>query len=183
MRGVPVRTRAALACAALALAVPAALPAADVRSKIFAAFEQLHSYKLTVLGSVRSSGVWVAPDRYQMTTVFAGKPIRTIIIGKEYWTLVEGKWKKSGTASNNLYVDIAGLIGVAKANPRTPLIPLPSETIGGKKLGVFGYDFADGTHERCDYDPKTYRVVRCKADQIVLLYSGFNDPSNVVPNP
>jgi hypothetical protein len=176
--------------AALVLAVLVSAPHAssaasggDVRSRIFTAFAGLKSYRLTVLGSVRSLGVWVSPNKYQMTTEFEGKPIKTLIVGQDYWTLANGKWEKSGTAGKNLDVDIAGLIRNAKANPKTPFVKLPDQTQDGKRVGAFEYTFKDGTEETCNYDPATYLVTRCKADELTLLYSGYNDPANRVATP
>ncbi|MBD5635904.1 MAG: hypothetical protein IAI49_15665 [Candidatus Eremiobacteraeota bacterium] len=176
----------AAACAAAAFAaVPAAAApsAAALRGKIFAAYGGITSYRVTVLGSVRSLGVWVAPNKYQMTTEFDGKPVKTLIIGHDYWTLSDGKWQKSGTASNNLDVDIAGLIRIAKANPGVPFVPMADQTQDGKRVGTFGYAFKNGTQEVCNYDPATYRATRCKADELTLLYSGYNDRSNSVAKP
>ncbi len=172
---------AAVLLAALAVSARAA-GGGDVRAKIFGAFANVKSYKLTVLGSVRSLGVWISPNRYQMTTEFEGKPVKTIIIGKDYWTLADGKWEKSGTAGNNLDVDIAGLVRTAKADP-APFVSLPEQTQDGKRVGAFEYTFKDGTEETCNYDLKTYLVTRCKTDELTLLYSGYNDPSNHVANP
>ncbi len=180
----------AAACAVACLALVAPLSAlgassdgSNVRDKIFSAFAAVKSYKLTVLGSVRSLGVWMAPNRYQMTTEFEGKPVKTIIIGKDYWTLSNGKWEKSGTAGNNLDVDIAGLLRNAKADPKAPFVKLADRTQDGKRVGAFLFTFKDGTEETCDFDPKTYLVTRCKADELTLLYSGYNDPSNHVADP
>jgi hypothetical protein len=176
---------ALLCAAAVSTAAPAqaAPSAAALRGKIFAAYGAVKSYRVTVLGSVRSVGVWVAPNRYQMTTEFAGKPVKTLIVGKDYWTLSDGKWQKSGTASNNLDVDIAGLIRNAKAHPGTPFVPMPDQTQDGKRVGTFGYSFADGTQEVCNYDPATYLATRCKADELTLLYSAYNAPTNTVATP
>jgi hypothetical protein len=182
------RTRAlagfALAVAAFAASPsPAAPSASTLREKLFAAYRSVTSYRVTVLGSVRSLGVWVAPNKYQMTTEFDGKPVKTLIIGHDYWMLSERKWQKSGTASNNLDVDIAGLIRTAKANPGTPLVPMPDQTQDGKRVGTFGYTFKNGTQEVCNFDPATYRATRCKADELTLLYSAYNDPANTVAKP
>jgi hypothetical protein len=184
-QGMPPRTLRVLAVALAVLssqaAAEAAAPPADLRTKIFAAFKGVKSYKLTVLGSVRSLGVWVAPDKYQMTTLFQGKPLETIIIGKNFWTLSDdGKWEKSGTASNNLDVDIAGLLRTAKSDPARPFVKLPGQVQDGKPVGAFEFTFADGTQETCNYDPKTFLVTRCKADELTILYSGYNDPGNTV---
>ncbi len=179
--------RRGLAAALIALALPAgacaASPDASLRAKIIGAFAGLHSYKLTVLGSVRSVGVWVSPNRYQMTTDFEGKPVKTIIIGNTYWTYSDGKWEKSGTTSNNLDVDIAGLVRNAKTNKDAPFMRLPDQVQDGKRVGTFQYDFKDGTEESCNFDLQTYRVTRCKADQLTLLYSAYNDPGNAVTKP
>jgi hypothetical protein len=179
-----------LAASAVAMILPAVLPVraaaetpASLREKIFAAYRGVTSYRVTVLGSVRSLGVWVAPNRYQMTTEFEGKPVKTVIVGRDYWMLSDGKWQKSGTASNNLDVDIAGLLRIAKTDPSIPFVPLADQTQDGKRVGTFGYSFKNGTDERCNYDPSTYRVTRCKADELTLLYSAYNDPSNTVANP
>jgi len=179
-----------VATSALAMFLPVVLPVrgaaetpASLREKIFAAYRSVTSYRVTVLGSVRSLGVWVAPNRYQMTTEFEGKPVKTVIVGRDYWMLSDGKWQKSGTASNNLDVDIAGLLRIAKADPSIPFVPLADQTQDGKRVGTFGYSFKNGTDERCNYDPATYRVTRCKADELTLLYSGYNDHANTVANP
>jgi hypothetical protein len=171
---------AALAASAPAVAAPSA---AALRAKIFSVYEGVKSYRVTVLGSVRSLGVWVAPDKYQMTTDFEGKPVKTLIVGRDYWTFADGKWQKSGTASNNLDVDVAGLIRTAKANPNSPLVPMPDQNQDGKRVGTFGYSFKNGTQEVCNYDLGTYLVTRCKADELTLLYSAYNAASNTVAKP
>jgi hypothetical protein len=184
---VPVQLARCLAATLLIVCANApagAAPAGTLREKIYGAFANVKSYKLTVLGSVRSLGIWVAPDKYQMTTDFDGKPVRTIIIGKDFWTHSDdGKWEKSGTASNNLDVDIAGLLRNAKANPGAPFVKQPDQTQDGKRVGTFAYTFKDGTEESCNFNPATYLVTRCKADQLTLLYSGYNDPTNKVETP
>jgi hypothetical protein len=174
---------AALVALSLPRAASAAAPDAALRSKILDAFSQVHSYKLTVLGSVRSVGVWVAPNRYQMTTEFEGKPVKTVIIGSTYWTYNDGKWERSGTTSNNLQVDIAGLVHYAKANKGVPFVRLADQVQDGKHVGAFRYEFKDGTEEVCNFQLETYRVTRCKAEQITLLYSDYNDPANSVAKP
>lgn len=152
-----------------------------LRAKIVGAFSKVTSYKLTVLGSVRSTGVWVAPDRYHMTTEIEGKPLETVIVGKGYWTRSGGRWERSGTTSTNLDVDIAGLIRAAKTASPASFARLAPVTQDGKKVGTFSFAFADGTDETCNYDLKTYRITRCKADEVTLLYSDYNDPKNAVP--
>jgi len=177
-------------CAAAAFAFAAACwsPAqaagdSTLRSKILTAFARVKSYRVTVLGEVRSLGVWVAPNKYQMTTEFDGRPVKTIIIGHDYWTYADGKWQKSGTASNNLDVDIAGVVRTVKADPKAALTKLPDQTQDGKRVGTFGFNFKNGTDETCNFDPVTYLVTRCKADELTLLYTGYNDAANTVANP
>ena len=172
----------------LALTLPVAAGAASagdpaLRSKLYDAFANVKSYKLTVLGSVRSLGVYVAPNKYQMTTMFEGKPIKTIIIGRDYWTYSNGHWQKSGTASNSLDVDIAGLLRNAKSDPKAAFVPMPDQTQDAKRVGTFAYTFKNGTEETCNYDKSTYHVTRCKANELTLLYSGYNDPTNIVAQP
>jgi outer membrane lipoprotein-sorting protein len=168
-------------CAAgLALfALPATAGAADgnLRDKIVAAFAGVTSYRVTVLGSVRSLGVWQKPDRYQMTTEFNGKTVKTIIDGSTLWQYDGGRWEKAGTASSNLDVDIAGLVRTVRHDPKAVFTSLPDQTQDGKRVGTFSYTFADGTEETCNYDRSTYRVTRCKSDELTLLYSSYNDPS------
>ena len=117
-----------------------------------------------------------------MSTVIDGKPLETIFIGKNYWILADGKWQNSDTAGNNLDFDIAGLVRTAKAAP-APFDNLPEQTLDGKRLGAFEFTFKNGTEETCNYDLKTYLVTRCKTDDLTLLYSAYNDPSNHVANP
>ncbi len=170
----------------LAFTVPLAAAAAapdGLRGKIVGAFAHVNSYKLTVLGSVRSLGVFVKPNKYGMTTIFQGKPIKTIIIGSDYWLYADGRWQKSGTASNNLDIDIAGLLRNANRNPRAPFVAVPDQMQDGKRVGTFAYTFRDGTQETCNYDKSTYRVTRCKANELTLLYSDYNDVHNTVATP
>ena len=176
-------TAVALAVAALSSPALAADGDRALRGKIFAAFSHVRSYRLTVLGAARSLGVWVAPNAYQMTTELGGTPVKTVIIGSDYWTRADGKWEHSGRVSSNLDVDIAGLLRNARANAKAPFARLPDQTQDGKRVGTFGYAFANGTQESCNYDRATYRVTRCKADEVTLLYSGYNDPANRVANP
>jgi len=183
----PVRLRGAatalLGCA-LAVAGPAsAATSANLTAKILQAFAGVKSYHVTVLGSVRSVGVWEAPGKYQMTTEFNGKTVKTIIANGTLWQLVDGKWEKSGTASNNLRVDVAGLIHTLKSSPGATLVAQSMEMQDGKRVGTFEYTFDDGTEETCNYDLGTYRVTRCKADELTLLYSEYNDPAIAIKVP
>ncbi len=172
---------AAFAFAAVAGERALAVTDAALRAKVFRAFANVTSYRLTVLGSARSVGVWVAPNRYQMSTeIGGGKPVRTIIIGSDYWTLANGTWEHSGRVSNNLDVDIAGLVRNAKADPSASFVRLSDQTQDGKRVGTFMYSFKNGTEETCNYDRATYRVTRCKADEVTIVYSGYNDASNHV---
>jgi len=177
----PVLARS-LAAAALVAALPlGASAAADgLEQHVVNAYAKVRSYQVVVLGSVRSKGVFNAPDRYQMRTVFGGKPIETVIVGHEYWTQSGGKWQKSGTASNSLDVDITGMLRNAKANPSHTFVPMAPVSEDGKQVGTFSYTFASGMPEVCNYDLKTFLATRCKAQQITLLYSKYDDPSNVV---
>ncbi|MBC5809327.1 MAG: hypothetical protein GIW95_00490 [Candidatus Eremiobacteraeota bacterium] len=167
-------------------AVPAAAagsPADALRDKLLVTYAKIASYKITVLGSVRSNGVYVAPDRYAVSTVFEGKPVKTVFAGGKYWIFNNGKWEKSDTASDNLRFDIAGLLRNLRIN-HNALVTLPNATVNGRKAGTFGYTFKnDGSRETCNYDLTTYRVMRCKTDQLTVLYSGFNASSNKVTIP
>ena len=173
----------ALALAALpAVASAAAGSGGDpaLTKKVMAAYTPVKSYKVVVLGSVKSTGIWNAPNKYQMATDFEGKTVQTVLIGGTYWTQSQGKWEKSGTASNSLAVDIVGLIASAK-KANGEFVKLPDVTEDGKKVGTFSYTFTSGsqkgTQEVCNYDLSSYRATRCKADQLTLLYSAYNDPS------
>ncbi len=170
-----------LACVAVSPEVARAASEAALRAHVLGAFAHVKSYRLTVLGSARSLGVWVAPDRYQMTTdIGGGAPVRTVIVGNDYWTLANGKWEHSGRVSNSLQVDIAGLFRDVKAHPGAPLVRLPDQRQDGKRVGTFGYSFKNGTDETCNYDRVSYRITRCKADEVTILYSGYNDRANRV---
>src|ERR1700674_439475 len=65
---------AALVCL-LPLGAGAATGDAALRGKVIDAYARVYSYKITVLGSVKSSGVFAAPNRYQMSTEFDGKTV------------------------------------------------------------------------------------------------------------
>lgn len=174
----------ALGCAA----TPSRAPAAGgvdpaLRARLLAAYGRISSYRITVLGAARSLGVWVKPDRYQMTTELGGKPIETIIIGADYWTRARGTWEHSGRVSSNLDVDISGLLRDARAHASRAFTRFPDQTQDGKRVGTFGYSFPNGTDETCNFDRVTYRVTRCKADEVTLLYAGYNDPANRVFDP
>lgn len=176
---------AAIASATLAIAVaPTDASAANdaaLRKKIVAAFSTVKSYRLTVLGTARSLGVWVAPNRYEITTeIGGGKPVRTVIVGSDYWTFSGGKWEHSGRVSSNLDVDIAGVIRNAKANPAANFTRAADQTLDGKRVGTFAYAFDNGTEETCNFDRRTYRVMRCKADEVTILYTKYNDATNRV---
>jgi outer membrane lipoprotein-sorting protein len=170
-----------------ALLAPAAFAAsgdtAALRAHLLAAYANVKSYKITVLGSVKSSGVYVAPNRYKMTTQFEGKTVKTIFIGGTYWIFANGHWEKQ-TSGNNLDYDVSGLIRNLQAGATSALTKRPDVVRNGKRLGTFAYTFkSSGTQEVCNYDTATYQVVRCKAEELTILYSGYNDPTNVVPNP
>ena len=178
--------RLAAVAAALSMQIAIAEPAgaandATLRASVIGAFAKVTSYKITVLGSVRSTGVWVAPNRYHMTTEIQGAPLETVIVGKAYWTRSNGKWERSGTTSTNLDVDMVGLIKAAKSASPSAFTGGAPTTQDGVRVGTFAFAFPDGTDETCNYDLKTYRVTRCKADEVTLLYSDYNDPKNTVP--
>jgi hypothetical protein len=175
----PVRICKCFIAVLVSLAQPLSAGATDagLRAKILAAFAGVRSYRVTVLGSVRSLGVWQSPNRYEMITEFEGKTVKTIIVGRALWQYDGAKWTQAGTASSNLDVDIAGLVRTIESDPRAVLTKLPDQTQDHKRVGTFEYTFADGTEETCNYDPSTYRVTRCKADELTLLYSAYNDPS------
>jgi len=178
--------RAALALLVVVAAAPLAAPAAPgdaaLRDRLFAAYAKVDSYRLAVLGSVRSNGIYRAPDRYKMTTTFEGKPVKTIFIGNDYWIFSDGKWQKSDAPSSNLYVDISGLLRNAKAT-KAPLVRRPDVVRDGKKLGEFAYTFKNGTQEACDFDPQTYLVRRCKAEDLTILYSDYNAVTETIARP
>ncbi len=159
---------------------PAAAPAASsdtaLRDKLFAAYAKVTSYRLAVLGSVRSNGYFQAPDRYAMTTDFENKPIKTIFVGSSFWIFNDGRWEKSSNPTNNLYVDISGLLRNARDNKNAPFVRLPNTTRNGKTVAQFEYTFKNGTEETCDYDARTYLVSRCKAEDLTILYSDYNKP-------
>ena len=186
-----IRTLPRISALALALGfavapLPASAAGGDdpaLRAKLLAAYARVASYRLTVLGAARSLGVWVKPNRYQMTTELGGKPIKTVIIGADYWTLAQGKWEHSGRVSSNLDVDIAGLLRDARAHATRVFTRLPDQRQDGVRVGTFGYSFPNGTDETCNFDRVTYRVTRCKADEVTLLYAGYNDPANRVFDP
>ena len=179
------------AAVGLALALASLVPVtgfaaggdATLRAKLLAAYAGMKSYKITVLGSVKSSGVFVAPNRYKMTTQFEGKTVKTIFIGGTYWIYANGRWEKQASG-NSLDYDVSGLLRAIKASPSSALVKLPDIVRNGKRLGTFSYTFkSSGTREICNYDPATYLVVRCKAEELTIIYSDYNDPTNTVPNP
>ncbi len=164
----------------LSLAAPAD---GALRARLLAAYQAIKSYKITVLGSVKSKGVFVAPNRYQMTTQFEGKTVKTIFIGGTYWIYSDGKWKKQ-SSGNSLDADIAGLVRNLKAHPGSMLVRLADTIRNGKKYGTFSYIFPKSeTQETCNYDLRTFLVTRCKAEDLTILYSGYNDPTNTVSSP
>jgi len=183
----PFRAAAALAILLLPLGAFAANGDAALRGNIVGAYAQIHSYKITVLGSVKSSGVFVAPNRYQMSTEFDGKTVKTIFIGRSYWIYSDGHWQKSDDTSNTLDFDIEGLLRNAQSDRKSAFVRLPDTTQGGKKVGAFKYSFksgsSSGTDEVCNFDLKSYLVTRCKADELTILYSAYNDPANKVGVP
>ena len=149
---------------------------ASQQAKIYAAFSALKSYRLTVLGSVRSQGVWLAPNRYEVTTDLNGQTDKTVIVGNNYWIKNGTHWDRSTLGGNSLDIDVANLLPAAKKEKKS-LTFLPPETHDGKKLGTFSVPNATGTDERCNYDLRSYRITRCKSEDVLLLYSNWNDPS------
>jgi len=184
---IPFRAAAAVALVCLLPLAAAAAGDAALRAKILDAYAGVHSYKITVLGSVKSNGVFVAPNRYQMSTEFEGKTVKTIFIGRNYWIYSNGHWQKSDDSSNTLDFDIEGLLRNARADTKAAFVRLPDTTQSGTKVGAFKYSFtsgsSSGTDEICNFDLKTYLVTRCKADELTILYSAYNDPANKVASP
>jgi outer membrane lipoprotein-sorting protein len=178
------RPAAAFVALSAVLGAPAASRAgsadAALQNKIRSVYASVKSYRLTVLGSVRSTGDFVAPNKYEMTTDLDGKPVKTIIIGTTYWIYDQGKWEKSGDTGSSLDADIAGVIRRLKLGTASNFVRLPDQMRNGKRVGAFRVSFG-GSNEVCDFDLQTYYVTRCQRDELTILYSGFNDPSNTIP--
>ncbi len=188
----PVAARILAASLGLVLAVvsiPSASRAASgdavLRAKVLDAYAKISSYRLTVLGSVRSSGVFAAPDTYEVTTDIEGQRIRTVIIGSTYWikNATGSGWTKSGTTSS-LAADIAGLVKDARSHPSRPFVRLSDQTLNGKKVGTFKYSAGDSaSDETCNFDLKTYLATRCRQDELTILYASYNDRTIKVSKP
>lgn len=176
---------AAVLFAAFAPAGGASAAAGDaaLRAKLLAAYQNVKSYKIAVLGSVKSNGVFAAPNRYEMTTQFEGKTVKTIFIGGTYWVFSGGKWEKQ-SSGNSLDFDIEVIVKNLRQKG-SALVPLAPTVRSGKRLGTFSYAVPgnSGEQEVCNYDLSTYLVIRCKTDELTILYSGYNDPSNRVSAP
>lgn len=155
---------------------------AALRATFERVYATIKSYRLTVLGSVRSNGIFVAPNRYEMTTDLEGKPVKTIIIGTTYWLYDQGKWERSGDTGSSLDADIAGVVRRLRAGTASAFARLPDTTEDGKRVGAFSVSFG-GSTEVCNFSLQTYYVTRCRRDELTILYSNFNSPANAIPIP
>jgi outer membrane lipoprotein-sorting protein len=166
------RPAAAFVALSAVLGAPAASRAgsadAALQNKIRSVYASVKSYRLTVLGSVRSTGDFVAPNKYEMTTDLDGKPVKTIIIGTTYWIYDQGKWEKSGDTGSSLDADIAGVIRRLKLGTASNFVRLPDQMRNGKRTGAFRVSFG-GSNEVCDFDLQTYYVTRCQRDELTSV--------------
>jgi hypothetical protein len=186
-----IRRSASLALAALlaATAVPArADDAADaavatVRSKIAAAMTSAKSFVVTTSAATGMTGsmTFVAPNLYHSAIVFDRVRRDVVLVGSTaYISDNDGQTYRKVDAPPELIAAQAEL----RAMPVDRL--LPDKTDGGKTWGQFSISSGGPQKDQqltCTYDKTTYRIGRCSNPGLMMSFTRYDEPSNVVMVP
>ena len=178
------RSLVTLALVAL-LAAPCTPARADelatVRSKVAGAMQSAKSFVVTTTApSFNVTMTFVAPDRYHSALAYNGTTRDVVLVGLVAYVSADGLVFRRTDAPPEVIAAEAQLREV----PVDRL--LPDKTSGGKTWGQFVTTSAGpqkDQHLTCTYDKKTYRINECSNEALLLAFSRYDDPANVVAIP
>lgn len=181
-RWVPLALASLLAAAAVAPA--RADDAADaVRTKIAAAMTAAKSFVVTTSAATGMTGsmTFVAPNLYHSAVVFNRSRRDVILVGT------------SGFVSDDdgqTYRKFQPPAEMVSAQAELRAIPvdrlLADKTVGAKVWGQFATSSGGPEKDQqltCTYDKTTFRIGQCSNSGLVMSFSRYDDPGNVVDIP
>lgn len=182
-----IRRLAPLALAALLAAgtVPARADddVAAVRAKVAAAMTAAKSFVVTTSAATGMTGTmtFVAPNLYHSAVVFNRVRRDVVLAGSvAYMSEDDGHTYRKVSAPPELVAAQAEL----RALPVDKL--LPDKVVNGKTWGQFATSSGGPEKDQqltCTYDKATYRVGTCSNAGLLLGFSRYDDPTNVVNVP
>jgi hypothetical protein len=182
-----IRRLAPLALVALLAAGTAAARADDdvatVRAKIAAAMTAAKSFVVTTSAATGMTGTmtFVAPNLYHSAVVFNRVRRDVVMVGATaYISEDDGRTFRKVAAPPELVAAQAEL----RAVPVDRL--LPDKVNGSKTWGQFATSSGGPEKDQqltCTYDKTTFRIASCANAGLLLGFSRYDDPTNVVNVP
>ena len=179
-----IRRLAPLALAALLAATAAPARADDdvttVRTKIAAAMTTAKSFVVTTSAATGMTGsmTFVAPNLYHSAIVFDRVRRDVVLAGSiAYISDDDGQTYRKVTAPPELIAAQTEL----RAMPVDRL--LPDKTVAGKTWGQFAISSGGPQKDQqliCTYDKTSYRIGQCSNPGLMMSFSRYDEPSNVV---
>jgi hypothetical protein len=181
-----IRRPAPLALAALlaATAAPAlADDVATVRTKIAAAMTAAKSFVVTTSAATGMTGsmTFVAPNLYHSAIVFNRTRRDVVLVGPTaYISDDDGQTYRKVDAPPEVVAAQAEL----RAIPVDRL--LPDKTAAGRTWGQFATSSGGPQKDQqltCSYDKTSYRIAQCSNSGLMMSFTRYDDPNNVVTVP
>lgn len=182
-----IRRRVSLALVSLLAATIAPARADDaadtVRAKIAAAMSAAKSFVVTTSAATGMTGsmTFVAPNLYHSAVVYNRARRDVILVGSTgYLSEDDGQTYRKFEPPAEMVSAQAEL----RAIPVDHL--LPDKTVGGKVWGQFTTSSGGPQKDQqliCTYDKTTFRVGQCSNPGLVMSFSRYDDPGNVVDVP
>jgi hypothetical protein len=177
-----------LALLALLAAAPAvaraddAAAAAALHGKISAAMMAAKSFVVTTTAVTGFSVTmtFAAPDRYHSTLTYNGSNHDVVLIGPVAYLSGDGPAYRKTEAPPEVVAAQSQLRDVPVDQV------LPDKVVGAKTWGQFATTSAGPQRDQhlvCTYDKKTYRIAECSNEGLALVFSRYDDPTNVVAIP
>jgi hypothetical protein len=173
----------ALAAVLTGSALPAgAQDLATVRARVQGAMQGAKSF---VVATSATTGftvtmTFVAPDRYHSALVYGGTSRDVVLVGPVAYVSADRKTYRKVDAPPDVIAAQAQL----RAVPVDEV--LPDKMAGGVAYGQFATTSAGPQKDQrliCSYDKKTYRLTECSNEGLMLTFSRYDDPANVVVIP
>jgi len=174
----------ALASLLAATAVPARADDVDtVRSKVAAAMTAAKSFVVTTSAATGMTGsmTFVAPNLYHSAVVYNRTRRDVILVGSTgFVSDDDGQTFRKFDPPAEMVAAQAEL----RAIPVEHL--LPDKTVGAKTWGQFATSSGGPEKDQqltCTYDKTTFRIWQCSNPGLMMSFSRYDDPANVVVVP
>jgi len=180
---------------AVAVSLPALPVVADpasesLKAKMFAAWQDVKSFKLTIATPEGGAmtGIMVLPDKSAFNIAMHGMAVKAVRIGEDmYMQMNDGPWSKVSSAMAGQMSSMMKINDIKSFKDQSVLKVLPDEKFDGKIVGAFESETASGQKTAgasvCNFDRSTYRLVRCHSDKTSIVFSDYNSQANVVDVP